>query len=231
MARFFHGDKGVRSLCIALIMALVGGYLDIYTYLARGKVFANTQTGNLVLLGYNLAERNWMKVVYYIFPIVAFMVGVGLAELVEHRWDKARNLHWIHITMAVEMIALLGVMFIPQGDDYNVYANVTVSFVCGLQVQTFRKVNGVSYSTTMFTGNLKNAAERLSNYAITSDEGALEHGLMYCMIIGMFILGAYVGDLLTEIWNVRSVAVVDILLVIVFILVYFEERKKETLRE
>lgn len=222
MSRLFKNQSEVISMVNALLMALVGGYLDIYTYLARGKVFANTQTGNLVLLGYNMAERNGKKVIYYILPIGFFMCGVALAEFIEHKWKEREKLRWLHITLGLEIIMLFVVMMIPNG-DWNVVANTFVSFVCGLQVQTFRKVNGISYSTTMFTGNLKNAAERLSNYAITNENQALQSGKVYCAIIAMFILGAYIGDLLTSAFHMRAVGFVNILLVVVFILLSYEK--------
>lgn len=212
------------SMAIALLMAIVGGYLDIYTYLARGKVFANTQTGNLVLLGYNIAECNLKKVLYYILPITAFMLGVGLAELIEHKWKETEVLRWLHISLAIEIIVLFGVMWIPEG-GWNIAANISVSFVCGLQVQTFRKVNGVSYSTTMFTGNLKNAAERLSNFAITRETEAIQKGAIYCAIIAMFILGAVIGDLVTSWLKQRAVGVINLLLCLVFVLLYFEKQR------
>ena len=49
---------------VAAVLALVGGFLDIYTYLLRGGVFANAQTGNIVLLAANLAETNWSRAGY-----------------------------------------------------------------------------------------------------------------------------------------------------------------------
>ena len=141
-----------ESFIIAMVLAFVGGYLDIYSYLARGKVFANTQTGNLVLLGYNIAQGNLSKVIYYLLAIFAFVSGVCLAKIVEYKFKEGKYFYWLHMILAIEMIALFLVMFIPEG-RFNVVANILVSFVCALQVQGFRKVNGNSYSTIMFTGN------------------------------------------------------------------------------
>ena len=45
------------SYLIAMLLAIVGGFLDAYTYVARGGVFANAQTGNIVLFGLHLAEK------------------------------------------------------------------------------------------------------------------------------------------------------------------------------
>lgn len=39
-----------ESMLTAAFIILSGGLQDAYTYLCRGKVFANAQTGNIVLL-------------------------------------------------------------------------------------------------------------------------------------------------------------------------------------
>ena len=38
-----------ESLLLGAILATVGGFLDAHTYICRGKVFANAETGNIVL--------------------------------------------------------------------------------------------------------------------------------------------------------------------------------------
>lgn len=50
-----------ESLKIGVILAITGGFLDAYTFLSRGKVFANAQTGNIVLLGTNLFQGEYKK--------------------------------------------------------------------------------------------------------------------------------------------------------------------------
>ena len=36
-----------ESFRLAAVLALVGGFLDAYTYICRGQVFSNAQTGNI----------------------------------------------------------------------------------------------------------------------------------------------------------------------------------------
>ena len=48
-----------ETLGLAVLLALAGGLLDAYTYLCRGGVFANAQTGKIVLLAIRAAEGNW----------------------------------------------------------------------------------------------------------------------------------------------------------------------------
>ena len=49
------------SFLVGALLALTGGFLDAYSYLTRGGVFANAQTGNMVLLGLRLSEQRWGK--------------------------------------------------------------------------------------------------------------------------------------------------------------------------
>ena len=42
-----------ETLPVGILLALSGGYMDAYTYLFRDHVFANAQTGNLVLFAVN----------------------------------------------------------------------------------------------------------------------------------------------------------------------------------
>ncbi len=44
-----HGQMS-ESILTAAFLSISGGLQDAYTYLFRGKVFANAQTGNIVLL-------------------------------------------------------------------------------------------------------------------------------------------------------------------------------------
>ena len=191
MIRFPKHKVVEESLGVAVLLALVGGYLDIYSYLARGKVFANTQTGNLVLLGYNIAIGNRQRMIYYLLAIFSFISGICLSKVVEYKfvgykWKK-RGLKWLHIVLFMEMIILIGVMFIPQG-KVNILANMSVSFVCGLQVQSFKKVHGHNYSTIMFTGNLRNLTDYFLEYTLTKEPEALKYGFIYLLVTLMFII-------------------------------------------
>lgn len=62
-----------ETFCLGALLAVTGGFLDAYTYLTRGRVFANAQTGNLVLLAMNLAGGQFQKAQYYLIPILAFI--------------------------------------------------------------------------------------------------------------------------------------------------------------
>ena len=51
------GTRGQMSEAVStgIFLTLSGGFQDAYTYYCRGNVFANAQTGNIVLMGSHLA--------------------------------------------------------------------------------------------------------------------------------------------------------------------------------
>ena len=142
-----------EAMRVGLLLTLTGGFLDAYTYLVRGHVFANAQTGNIVMMGVDIAQGNWWGVGRYLLPVLAFVAGVLLAETIRAH-GKAQGggvLHWRQWVLCIELVVLAAVSFMPVNDIWNTVANVCVSFVCSLQVQSFRKVHGRAYATTMCT--------------------------------------------------------------------------------
>ncbi len=61
-----------QERCGAFLFTVVGDYLDAYAYIAHGGVFANAQTGNIVLLAVNIAEAHWMEALRHLLPILTF---------------------------------------------------------------------------------------------------------------------------------------------------------------
>lgn len=207
---------------LGIILALVGGFLDAYTYISRGNVFANAQTGNIVLLGVNFAQGNFKMVGFYFLPILAFFIGIIAAEMIKKRHKYNENIHWRQIIIVIEIITLLIVGFIPGG-RLDMLSNILISFVCSLQVESFRKINGNAYATTMCTGNLRSATEHLYNFKQTKDKNILKNSVQYYGIICFFIIGAIIGSILTDIFMTKSVLFTLIGLLIVFMLMFKEE--------
>ena len=83
-----------EAFCTAIFLSLSGGLQDVYTYLYRGKVFANAQTGNIVLCGVKLVEGDWGAVLHYLVPLCFFALGVFAAELLRQKFRQMQRLHW-----------------------------------------------------------------------------------------------------------------------------------------
>ena len=193
------------TFLIGALLAVVGGFLDAYTYVARGGVFANAQTGNMVLFGLHLAEGNWNSALKFFVPIFAFVVGVLVDEWIKKYFVKAKKIHWRQIVLIIEFFVLIAVALLPLGGTKDMIANVLVSFVCSMQVQSFRKVHGLPFATTMCTGNLRSGTEHLYRYSQTKDKTYIFKTFHYYGIIAIFIFGAGIGARATKLYGSTSV--------------------------
>ena len=202
-----------ETFLLSAILALSGGFQDAYTYNVRNEVFSNAQTGNIVLMSQHLMMGDWMKGLSYLFPVVAFALGVLVAERIGHRYKGARRIHWRQIVVAIEIAILFVVGFIPE--KYNMIATMLVSFTCSMQVQSFRKVNGYGYASTMCIGNLRSGTESLSVYLRDKNIGALKKTAHCYGIILIFAIGAGVGGICSLHIGIRAIWVSSVLLAIV----------------
>ena len=199
-----------ETFLLSSILALSGGFQDAYTYNVRDKVFSNAQTGNVVLMSQHFMEGDWLKGVHYVFPVLAFALGVLVAERIGHRYKNSKKIHWRQIVVILEILILLSVGLIDY--KYNMPANMLVSFSCAMQVQTFRKVNGYGYASTMCIGNLRSGTESLSVFIREHQLGALETAMHYYGIIIIFAIGAGAGGICSKIIGIKSIWISCILL-------------------
>jgi uncharacterized membrane protein YoaK (UPF0700 family) len=200
----------------AALLSASGGLQDAYTYIVRGGVFANAQTGNVVLLSQSLLAGEIHRAVGYIVPLLSFAFGVAAAEFIRLRYKNARTVHWRQLVLLCEIVLLLLVGFAPQ--SMNLLANAAVSLSCAMQVQAFRHVGGNAYASTMCIGNLRSGVESLCTYATGGDKGALKKACTYFGVIAFFALGAGAGCLFIPIMGIKTVWLSCTLLLIGFAL-------------
>lgn len=197
-------------------LALSGGFQDAYTYFVRDGVFSNAQTGNVVLMSQHLFVGEWRQGMHYLFPLLAFALGVFCAERIQSRFQFSQKLHWRQGILVLEMIILFAVGFMPA--EWNMAATSLVSFACAMQVQTFRKVKGYGYASTMCIGNLRSGTAAFSQYLREHRKEQLEQAGYYFGIIAVFAIGAGVGGNLSLRFGMQTVWCCDILLLISFLI-------------
>jgi len=207
-----------ESFRLSALLSFSGGLQDAYTYNMRNGVFANAQTGNVVLMSQNFMQGNWYKGLHYMIPLVSFAAGIFLAERIESSFKNSTKIHWRQIILVIEFILLLAVGFMPA--SFNMVANVLVSFSCAMQVQTFRKVHGYGYASTMCIGNLRSGTESLSQYIRTKEKESLREALHFFGIILIFAIGAGIGGVISgrlgfgTIWISSAILVVVALMMV-----------------
>ena len=78
------------SIPCGILLALSGGCMDAYSFLFRGRVFANAQTGNMLLFGVNLANGNFYDALKYLLPVVVFTAGIILSDFINRKKTRIR---------------------------------------------------------------------------------------------------------------------------------------------
>ena len=210
-----------ESFLTAVFLSLSGGLQDAYTYLFRGKVFANAQTGNIVLLSAHIMDGQWGMVLHYFIPLCAFAFGVLVAERMRERFRSMQRLHWRQLVLIQEIAFLLIVGFLPHSVDP--LANALVSFVCAMQVHTFHKVHGHAYASTMCIGNMRSGTEALCAYIHTHDKVILRKAGTYFGVILVFAIGAGIGSFVTSHIGIRSIWISCALLLVSFVMMFFND--------
>jgi uncharacterized membrane protein YoaK (UPF0700 family) len=203
-------DLLAEKLKTALLLATVGGFLDAYSYIGRGGVFANAETGNMVLFGISLINRSYIQALHYFIPILSYFIGIQVVDLIRRRYFHIKNesrrpmIFWRQGILLVEIVVLTLVGFLPAL-SFDSLANVLIAFVCALQVQAFKKIHGLAFASTMCTGNLIKSSSAVSMYFETKEMQYLVNASKYILVIVCFILGALLGSILTSIFYTKSV--------------------------
>lgn len=209
-----------EALIVGLFLAFSGGFQDAYTYILRGHVFANAQTGNIVLMSTYIMQNEKYKALKYFVPLLAFAVGVFIAEQIGSHFKHSKKLHWRQIIVAIEVVILFFVGFIPF--KYDIVANSLVSLTCAMQVQAFRKVSGNAYATTMCIGNLRSGMAALSGFTRTKDKKLLEKSGYYFIVIFIFAIGAGIGGNIGPKLGTHAIWVSCLVLMVAFLLMCLE---------
>lgn len=216
-----------ESVELGILLAIVGGFLDAYTFVGRGGVFANAQTGNVVLMGIEAAKGEWGQAVLHAVPILAFMVGVVVAEIIKKHSMRLSIPESERAVLILETVVLFIVGFIPYTSP-NIIVTVVISFVSSVQISSFRKLVGSTYSTTMVTGNLRSATQEAYIAFTKKDYESARRAIRYSTINLSFLAGAILGALLTSFIGVKAVWIAVIVLICSVILFNSELKNKST---
>lgn len=181
-----------ETVQISLLLAFAGGYLDAYTWIIHG-VMANAQTANLVLLWVHGTVGEWDRAVQFIPPMAAFIVGIVIAAWLRRvAGDRSSA---ISTLIEILMLVAVGILHNRLPD---LAGTLGISFVAAMQTAIFTKVEGVSYSSVMITGNMRQAIEGV--FAVVSGQtGSLCRPGIFAALCITFGVGAAAGAYATKI--------------------------------
>lgn len=193
-----------RSLWFALLLTLANGFLDAHTYIARGGVFANVQTANVIFGAIDTSKQQWVAALAHLWPILAFVAGVTLASHIKSgRVERAvpRPLVW---TMAIQALALAIIGFVPASVPHS-YVTVPISFLAAVQIGLFRSIGDLAYLPVATTGNLMRFVEAGYDGFVEKNASSRKAFGVYGALIVAFASGALIGAIASRAWGVHAI--------------------------
>ena len=204
-----------------LSFCAVGGFFGCYAVLIHSGVMGNAQTVNLIELLLDALRGDLHAVLLHLGALVLYMLGTMLTVLLPHWWGW--DMHYV--SPVITAAAAVTVAFLPE--TLNTTANAVVSFVCAMQVQTFRKVRGHAYASTMCIGNMRSGTEALCAYFHTRDKEILHKALTYFGVVLLFALGAGVGSTATLHWGAGTIWLSCGLLTVSFLIMFIHDEEQK----
>jgi uncharacterized membrane protein YoaK (UPF0700 family) len=217
-----------EAVPVGLLLSAVGGFLDAYTFVGHGGVFANAQTGNVVLLGVGLVSGRVGDALRHLPPLVAFLVGLGVAESLARLPRRPPTPTALRrptrVVLGVEALVLALCAAIPLPD---VVVTVAVAFVVALQVSTFKKVGDVPYNATVTTGNLRSLVAEIARVVGDRSPDAGRRAAVLGAIVVSFAGGAAAGAALTLATGRLAAFAAAGAIVVVTVAIVVETRRRE----
>ncbi|MBR2845777.1 MAG: DUF1275 domain-containing protein [Solobacterium sp.] len=195
--------KAAETIYFSVLMIFIGGMMDGYSYVVRGGVFANGQTGNFIKLGLGVVNLDKTLFIKSIVPIIGFWLGIFAAEHLFHVILKEpdreiRDVRWKRYILWAETVLLLIVGLIP-GTTINLVPNSLISFTAALQYCCFRKLDDkATYSSVFASGNMRSCAENYYMGLVLKRPENLKRAKQYTMILLGFLFGAVFAAILAR---------------------------------
>jgi uncharacterized membrane protein YoaK (UPF0700 family) len=172
------------------VLTMAAGSIDAYSYLFHGQVFAGLQTGNLILLGLNLAQGHLKYSLRALISILAFFVGTLIIRWLQRQPTfSQRPIKRQKIVLLYEMALLLLVACTTQWLP-ALLTTMLLSITAAAELQEFRRLNGGPFTPLMMTGNLRTLAETAFDAFFYRESAALKKLQATAIIMFMFTLGA-----------------------------------------
>lgn len=202
-----------EALQIAGLLALVGGYLEAYTWIIH-HVFANAQGANLVFLWVYMTSGEWETAMRYVPPLLAFAAGVILACWL--RWIVPKRAAQISTFTEIVFLFIVAILHnrLPQ-----VAGTLGLSLVAAFQTVSFPRVEGMNYSSVMVTSNFRQVIEGL--FAVLAGSTVarpFRRSYVFGAMCIAFGLGAALGAFVTKVAPAYSLIIPVALLLTVLLL-------------
>ncbi len=213
-----------NSLQVAALLTLSGGFLDAFTYVGHGQVFANAMTGNIVLMGVAVGEQDWSQASRHLPPLLAFVVGVFLANCMRLPSVREKIVSPALFCLGLEIV-ILSIGSQLSADFPDAWLVPGIALVAAMQNSSFTHIGNAKYNSVMTTGNLRRSIESLfEGVARQFDKLALREARIFALVCACFLFGAVLGGLCTLSMGNQALLVPVLLLLVAFGICLYDAR-------
>ena len=231
-----------EKLWFFALLIFAGGFYGGYTYSLRGQVFANAQTANLVMMMLSIGKGNWGRALYSLAPFSAYLFGVGLSEYLrqknsgeENKGPESNSLE-NKISQGKQSIEeklllfealicfLLGIMPASWPDQF---CQLSLSFICAMQFNIFRKAEGIPMATTFCTNHIRQMGCHLTEAIFFQNEESRKMAISHGLMLVAFSLGVLTAVLLAKFFGLYCIFAMTAL----HLFLWTRLRKEDKIRE
>ena len=241
-----------EKLWFFALLIFAGGFYGGYTYSLRGQVFANAQTANLVMMMLSIGKGNWGRALYSLAPFSAYLFGVGLSEYLrqkksgeENKGQENRSLENRRLEnkslekkispgkQSIEeklllfealICFLLGIMPASWPDQF---CQLSLSFICAMQFNIFRKAEGIPMATTFCTNHIRQMGCHLTEAIFFQNEESRKMAKSHGLMLVAFSLGVLTAVLLAKFFGLYCIFAMTAL----HLFLWTRLRKEDKIRE
>jgi uncharacterized membrane protein YoaK (UPF0700 family) len=141
---------------LLVVMTVVTGLVDAFSYLVLGHVFVANMTGNVVFLGFALAGAPGFSITASFAAIAAFVLGAGLGGRLYAK-GRAHRGTLLYRASFIQAVFLLAGMILalqvtsPANGGYRYTLIGVMGIAMGVQNATARKLAVPDLTTTVLT--------------------------------------------------------------------------------
>jgi uncharacterized membrane protein YoaK (UPF0700 family) len=185
----------VSVALVAMVLAVVAGFVDAVGFLHVVAVFPANQSGNVAFLGMSIGGTSpaprWAPPV----AIAAFMVGAAVGRWLSLRVGPRRGAATL---LGLEFVLLTALAAVPVAAGENepftttaaqVAALAAAALAMGLQTDVIGAVAGVAVSTTYYSGAIARIGETIGTVRDSRERDSVRR----LLVVLSLVLITYVG--------------------------------------
>ncbi len=204
----------------------VAGFWGSFTYLLRGNVFCNAQTGNVVLLGMAIGSGEVHQAVYYLIPISAYLAGAIISEILPNPVKNNLKIRWDTLLIGIEILVVIFLGFVPESAPVQI-SQIAINVIASMQFTTFRQAQGTPMATTFATNHIRQIgiglAKEIRHWNREDKSHRTKLKKHICMLL-CFLTGAVLGTVFCHRMEGRAIWITAIPLVVLFVMMVYDDK-------